>query len=234
MNIVIPVGGKALRFYQAGYTEYKPFLPIGEKTMIEKVMDTVRPDQNHRFLLSIRAEDYDKFVSLKLEKTKLYIDQKQLGQAYGVMILEEIIDNDEELVIVNSDGFFNWDINDFIAKAREYDGSILVFKIEEKDPKWSYAKIEKDEVIRTVEKQAISDYATAGVYYWKQGKDFINASKQMLKERDHVNGEYYVCPVFNYLPRHKKIGFYQINKNKFYPVGTPEDYERYINDLHNN
>ena len=74
MNIVIPVGGKGLRFYQAGYDTYKPFLPIGDKTMIERVIDCVTPKDDHRFLLSIRAEDYDTFVNLKLPNTKLTID----------------------------------------------------------------------------------------------------------------------------------------------------------------
>ena len=45
-----------------------------------------------------------------------------------------------------------------------------------------------------------------------------------------TNGEYYVCPVFNELiGAGKQIYDYPINKMT--GLGTPEDLEKYLNDL---
>ena len=45
----------------------------------------------------------------------------------------------------------------------------------------------------------ISDQATVGIYYFRHGSDFVRFAKQMIAKDIRVNGEFYVCPVFNQL-----------------------------------
>jgi len=47
MNIIIPLGGKGIRFVNEGYTIPKPLINIFEKTMIEYVIDNIK----HSFTL---------------------------------------------------------------------------------------------------------------------------------------------------------------------------------------
>ena len=62
-----------------------------------------------------------------------------------------------------------------------------------------FAKLDSNnKVIEVAEKNPISDNATVGFYYWKQGQDFVNYAEQMIDNNDRVNNEFYVCPVFNY------------------------------------
>ena len=44
----------------------------------------------------------------------------------------------------------------------------------EREKKWSFAELDDNNVIRVKEKDPISDYATVGWYYFKEGKDFIS------------------------------------------------------------
>jgi dTDP-glucose pyrophosphorylase len=46
-----------------------------------------------------------------------------------------------------------------------------------------------------------------------------------------ANGEYYIAPTYNYLVKEgMDIGVCRIQNSEFYPVGTPEDLEKYLYD----
>ena len=58
------------------------------------------------------------------------------------------------------------------------------------------------------EKKVISEHATAGIYYWAKGSDYIKYTKQMINNNNRVNNEFYVCPVFNEaIKDNKKLQF---------------------------
>ena len=52
-------------------------------------------------------------------------------------------------------------------------------------------------VNRVVEKQAISNDATVGIYNFRRGADFVRAAEDMIAEDLRVNDEFYVAPVYN-------------------------------------
>ena len=47
------------------------------------------------------------------------------------------------------------------------------------------------------EKNTISNNATVGIYFWKKGSDYVKYAEEMIQKDIRVNGEFYVCPVFN-------------------------------------
>ena len=84
------------------------------------------------------------------------------------------------------------------------------------------------DVSQVAEKKPISNIATVGIYYWKQGSDFVKYAEQMIKKDIRVNNEFYVCPVFNEaIADGKKIKTFHIDKN--WGIGTPEDLMIYLN-----
>ena len=145
---------------------------------------------------------------------------------------EKYINNDEPLLIANSDQIVDMNIADFIddCKDRDLDGSILTFIDKHSDPKWSFAKLDENQlVIEVKEKVVISEYATVGIYLYSKGKDFINASIDMIIENDRVNNEFYTCPTYNYaIKEGSKIGIYNIGFEQMHGIGTPEDLNLYI------
>ncbi len=51
INIVIPMAGLGSRFSKSGYSVPKPLIEIGNKTMIETVINNLTPDRQHKLFL---------------------------------------------------------------------------------------------------------------------------------------------------------------------------------------
>ena len=106
------------------------------------------------------------------------------------------------------------------------DGGIVTF--ESTHPKWSFVKTdEKGFATEVAEKNPISNQATVGFYYWKRGSDFVKYAEEMIEKDIRVNGEFYVCPVFNTaIEDCKKITTF--NVDGMWGLGTPEDLDNYV------
>lgn len=241
INIVVPMAGLGSRFAIAGYEKPKPFIDVLGKPMIERVMENVQLP-NARFILIGRKEHLQQEAFL-IEQIKLRypetifigLDKLTEGTACTVLFAKEYIDNENPLLIANSDQLVDIDLNLFYQDCinRNLDGSILTFKDIERNPKWSFVKTNESGIALSVkEKEAISSDATVGIYLFSKGKDFVNASVQMIIENDRVNNEFYTCPSYNYaIGLGKKIGIYEIPFYSMHGLGTPDDLQVYINNF---
>ena len=235
MNIVVPMAGAGSRFAKEGYEHIKPMISVGNKLMIQVVVDNmnikgkyifivqkdhnIRYNFNHWFKLICRDNPYEIVEVEKLTE----------GACCTVLEAKKYIDNDKPMIIVNSDQFIEWDANQFMYKmmSKDVDGGILTFK-KDNDTKWSYAKLdEKGYVTEVQEKNPISNLATVGLYYWKRGSDFVKYANLMIEKNERVNNEFYVCPVYNYgIKDGKKI----ITSDciEMWGLGVPDDLKYFL------
>ncbi len=239
INVVIPMAGAGSRFAKAGYEKPKPFIDVNGKPMIVRVLENLAyPDA--RYILIARKEHMDKEVALVEQIEKDFnaifipIDKLTEGTACTVLYARKYINNNEPLLIANSDQIVDMNIADFIddCRKRKLDGSILTFVDEFKDPKWSFAKIDEDNLVTQVkEKVVISEFATVGIYLYSKGKEFVNATIDMIIENERVNGEFYTCPTYNYaIEENAKIGIYNIDFKQMHGIGTPDDLNLYLDN----
>lgn len=232
MNIVIPMAGEGTRFRERGYTFPKPLIPIQDKTMIQVVVESLGLEGRYIFLCRReQLQHYAMETMLKLfvrDFVVVEVPGLTEGAACTVLLAREMINNDEELVIANSDQWIRWNPARFLMYMRENnaDGGILTFYATH--PKWSYAKVNPEGFVTEVaEKVPISTHATVGVYYFRQGSLFVKSAEEMIQKNIRTNNEFYVCPVYNEL-----IGWGA--KVLHFPVeemcglGTPEDLETFI------
>jgi dTDP-glucose pyrophosphorylase len=238
LNIVIPMAGAGSRFVQAGYVKPKPFIEVCGKMMIERVLDNLNLD-GCRFILIARAEhlvsEQDSIETLRARYNCHVLSTAKLteGAACTILLGARMINNEDPLLLANSDQIVEADLHRFIADcgARGLDGSILTFHADH--PKWSYAKVDENGYLVTLrEKQVISKHATVGLYYFRRGKDFVNSAIEMIANNDRVNHEFYTAPAYNYsLQAGLKIGIYEIPESEMFGLGTPEDLEVYVSYL---
>jgi len=233
MNIVVPVAGEGKSFKNAGYTFPKPLIEINGKPMLQIAIENLNTEG--KFIFLVKKEHCEKYNLnyllnlIALGCKIIQVDQPTRGAAETVLLAKEHINNNDPLVIANSDQFIEWNSNEFFYSmaADECDGGIVTFK--SNHPKWSYAKIEESGFVTEVaEKKPISDIATAGIYYYKKGSDFVKYAEQMIKKNINLNGEFFVCPVYNEMIQdNKKIRIFPIDK--MWGLGTPEDLNIFLN-----
>jgi HAD superfamily hydrolase (TIGR01509 family) len=234
LNVLIPMAGAGSRFAQAGYTFPKPLIEVHGKPMIQTVVENLNIEANYIFIC--QQEHYDKY-NLKYLLNLIAPDCKIVlvngvteGAACTTLLAKEFIDNDQPLVMANSDQFIEWNSNEcmYAFNADTIDGGILTFNASH--PKWSYAKLDDDGFVSEVaEKKVISNHATVGVYFWKKGSDYVKYAEQMIDKDIRVNNEFYVCPVFNQaIEDGKKIRVK--NVEKMWGIGTPEDLDHFVSE----
>lgn len=232
MNVLIPMAGAGSRFAQAGYTFPKPLIEVNNKPMIQVVVENLNIDAHYIFLVQ---EDH--YVRYNLKQVLnliapgcdiIRVDGVTSGAAQTTLLAKALIDGDDPLLIANSDQFVEWDSNEVMYDFSNdsVDGGILTFK--SMHPKWSFARLDDDGLVCEVaEKNPISDNATVGIYYWRQGKDYVKYAEQMIAKDIRVNNEFYVCPVFNEaIADGKRIKIRQVKE--MWGLGTPEDLEHFL------
>tara|TARA_S200002703_G_scaffold30539_1_gene26502 strand:+ start:714 stop:2081 length:1368 start_codon:yes stop_codon:yes gene_type:complete len=237
LNVLIPMAGAGSRFEKAGYTFPKPLIEVRKKPMIQVVVENLNIKANFIYVVQkSHREKYNLDALLSLITPGCEIVETEgmtEGAACTALLAKEHINWDAPLFFANSDQFVEWDSNEFMYKMNETnaDGGIVTF--EATHPKWSFAKINEQGLVTEVaEKKPISNIATVGFYYWKQGSDFVKYAKQMIDKNIRVNNEFYVCPVFNQaIEDGKQIRTFNIGG--MWGLGTPEDLDYYLKNYQN-
>lgn len=232
VNIVVPCAGLGSRFANAGYTFPKPLIDVNGKPMIQVVVENL--NINGRFIFIVQKSHHEKY-NLKYFLNAIApncvivcTDGLTEGSACSILLAREYINNDNPLVIANSDQYLEWDARQFLYTCASdgIDGCISTF--ENSHPKFSYASVDDDGYVTHVaEKRVISPHATTGIYYWARGSDYVKYADAMIAKDIRVNGEFYTCPVFNEaIQDGKKIKI--APARKFWCLGTPEDLDLYL------
>ena len=239
MQIVIPMAGAGSRFSNVGYKMPKPLIEVAGKTLLEHSIDSF--DVVGKFIFVTRQfenPDWNTQISQIIqrkrpESVEITITHLTNGASQTCLAATEYINNDQPLVIYNCDQIFQWnpqEFLEFIAKKKP-DGAVVLYN--NRDPKNSFAEITDDRITRLVEKQAVSNHALVGFHYWARGSDFVTSASRLV-EKFHTSGrpECYVSETYNYLlDEGKTVLPYHISNNKFIPLGTPEDVNRYLGKI---
>ncbi|EDX79078.1 Nucleotidyl transferase family [Brevundimonas sp. BAL3] len=236
INIVIPAAGEGSRFRTAGYAKPKPFIDVEGTPMIEHVLRNVTPAGAKTHILLRRehmASEQEIVADFERRGISVHaVEELTEGTACTLLLARSAFDTNEPLLVANSDQYVDFSVADFVDDCvrRNLDGSILVFKDPTKDPKWSFARLNEQELVTEVaEKKAISDLATVGIYFFRRGDQFVSAAIDMIARNERVHGEFYTCPVYNYMIANgQKIGVYEIPQSAMSGLGTPDDLDAYL------
>ncbi|KAF6246078.1 glycosyl transferase family 2 [Nitrosopumilus sp. b2] len=229
------MAGRGKRFEDAGYSFPKPLIDINGKPMIQIIVENLNFPAEHVFLCQKEhSEKYSLKELLELISPNckiVTVNGITEGAACTTLLAKELINNDEELIIANSDQWIDWNNQHFLSylRSNEADGGIVTFIATH--PKWSFVKIDdENKVLEVAEKRPISNIATVGIYYFKKGSDFVEAAEKMIVKNIRTNNEFYIAPVYNEMIQDgKKILHYPIAEMR--GLGTPEDLSRFLENL---
>ncbi len=237
VTVVIPMAGDGHRFREAGYQLPKPFVDVRGAAMIERIIENIAlPDA--RYILIARQEHIEAQQQIVADLERRYpcefvtLSQKTEGTAATILFARHRFRGDRPLLIANADQLVDGGCAEMVRHAleRELDGCIMTFEEPTRNPKWSFARVDdRGFVVEVREKVAISTHATVGIYYFRRGDEFVDAATQMIISNDRTNGEFYTCPVYNYLiAMGRKVGTWEIPAACMHGLGTPADLIAYL------
>lgn len=229
--IVIPMAGLSSRFFKAGYDIPKYQLDMCGKTVFARSLESFKAYFETDLFVIILRDVYDTKAFVEREIQNLGIRNYKIcvlegeteGQAETVYLGIKDTADDEELYIFNIDTFrHDFKKPDF---AKYCDGYLEVFKGE--GDHWSFVGIdENDKVVRTTEKERISDLCSDGLYYFNKVGVFKSLFEKTKSEKLYVKGELYIAPMYNLmLEQDADIRYDLIELSQIDFCGTPDEYD---------
>jgi len=234
MQVVIPCAGESKRFFDQGYDTIKQLLRVRSKTVLGHVIDNFRRhDAQFHFIFQKKhierygAEIEELLQQAQIDHRLVVINELTDGAVNTALIAANQINQNDKLIIANSDQWVDWNLDAFLDEMNvaNADGAMPIFTDTLRENKWSFVAMDDGHRITEVRaKDAFTPHAVVGIYYFKQGRDFIKYGNRLIASNKRVNGEFYVCPVFNELIADDlKVLAYQVKQ--MVGLGTPEDFE---------
>lgn len=206
--------------------------------LLERFVKACSVLKSNRLIFAVIDQDVRRFkidsiISLAApDATVIRVIQETQGATCTALLAIDHIDPDDELLILNSNEFIDIDYQQAIDEFRErgLDAGAVVFR--SIHPRYSYVRLDDDGyIIEAAEKHPISRYATAGFYWYRHGRDFIRAAEDMIRKDAHVDGRFFICPVFNELVlQQKKMGVIEIDPRNYHPLKSVRQVARYEAD----
>lgn len=237
LNILIPLGGQSSFFDNEEYPYPKPLIEINGRLMIELLIESFSSLHTpYRFIFIVQKNDCRKFHlnnTLKLlagdQAVIIELSGDTKGAACSALMAIDYIDNTDALLISNGDQLLDLDMNvllDFF-EHQQSDGGVVCFT--SVHPKWSYVRLdEQQKIIETAEKRPISKHAIAGLYYFRQGSDFVKAAMRSISNDANVNGLYFIAPALNEMVLdNKRLTVYQVDNDCYHSFYSPQKIKEY-------
>ena len=236
------MSGMSSRFAAAGYDIPKYLIEVDGRKVIEHIVDLYPDDSDFVFIINDKhreetdiVEVLDKLVD---KKEIVTIQRHKKGPVFSVSEFENLIDDEEEVIVNYCDFSIYWDYRHFKAfiDATECDGCVICYTGFHPHMLGSdnYAFCRTDEnnkILEVREKQPFTDdkmseFASAGNYYFRRGSYVKKYFKQLMDEDININGEYYVSLIYNLLVRDDLISLvYEVPY--MLQWGTPFDLDIY-------
>lgn len=239
INVLIPMAGKNQYFAESEYPFPKPLIEIGQKTVIEHVISNLTSiNAKVQFIFVMNATDCRKFHLdntlniLTDDKCKIIrLENETKGAACSALMAVRHIANNKPLIIANADQIFEGSLKDLVSDFKDSDAGVMTF--ESVHPRWSYVRLNgNQQVVETAEKRPISRDAIAGLYYFKQGKDFVDSAMRMIQKDSSINGNFFISPTLNeMILLGKKITTIKVDRENYHTFYTPQKIKEYETQL---
>lgn len=235
----MPMAGEGSRFKNVGIDTPKPLIKANGVPFFVRALYGIKDkfDLSDLKITCIvqkkHVDDYhiDKEI-LKYIKANIVVLTKQTnGAVETCLAAQPCINEDDALLILDCD--LEWHCNKYVSTiehllssaTHNIGGMLLSFKSDDK--RYSYAEVKNGLVVRTAEKNVISNNALVGAYYFNTPYDFINAAQKLIDHNKLSDiREYYVSLLYNYLIKdNRAVKIFEVDS--LYSFGTPEELARY-------
>lgn len=242
VQLVIPMSGVGKRFVDAGYADTKSLIVVDEKPIIQHVVEMFDSPDDVIFIcneIHLRDTNMESILQTLSPNCKILPvpNENRKGPVDAVNQVAQYIDDDREVIVSYCDYGTSWDYSKFLKQTREAnsDGAIACYTGFHPhmlgSDNYAFVKMEGSKAAAVQEKKPftddkISELASNGTYYFKNGTTVKKYFKELVEIGDSLNGEYYVSLVYNLLIRDSLV-VTTFLIDKMLQWGTPYDLENY-------
>jgi NDP-sugar pyrophosphorylase family protein len=172
MRAVILAGGKGVRLRPLTYTIPKPLLPVGEKPILEEIIERLKSFGVHEFVIAVgyRAELIETYfrdgsqLGVRIDYVR---ESHPLGTAGPLSLVRSSFElpPDEPLLAMNGDILTDLDMGALVEFHRRggYEITVATREFQLQHP-YGVLKLDGQRVTGIVEKPAVTDIVSAGIY----------------------------------------------------------------------
>jgi len=230
MKVIIPLGGKGVRFKDNGYTKPKALIRVFGKYIISYVIECIK---NIDIVIPYNTKEYEKYnleyILKKEHPNKRFYFIKLNHDTNGAA--ETLYLTLSNLITCSYDfPFVSYDCDNYFVEPLEHSEENSVYYVNKNNPAsiYSFLEINDDKkIIKLVEKDNISDNVCCGVYSFVSATEFIKAYESIKKNKD----ERYISHVINEMMKTHDFKAKEVNDKKWKCLGTPLQVYRYYNNM---
>ena len=204
IHLVMPMAGRGSRFSAKGYKEPKPLLQIYGKPFFYWSTQSVRKFEDLESLDFVVLEEHVSEFHIDTEIRKYFPEARihvlpEVTEGAVITALRGCEDIDDQFPVVFNDCdhlFKSSEFNSFCRSGCGSDIHGILLTFSSNEPRYSFVgKDDKGNVVRTVEKEAISSEAICGCYYFSSRDVFERESQKYIKHCEYK--EYFMSGVYN-------------------------------------
>ena len=224
--VIIMAGGKGTRLDPFTRVLPKPLIPIGEQTMIERILNVFLRQGFEKFFLTVnyKSSIIEKYLEDIFKKIKIkYIKEKKfLGTAGSLSMLRDKFNKD--IIVTNCDTLIDVNYKEILDyhKKNKYDLTLIASTKEFTFPYGSCEINTNGNLSKLREKPKFNLLANVGFYVIKP-----NLLKE-IKKNTHVSMSELIN---NLLNKNKKIGVFPCHENFWKDIGQWDEYEKSLKNL---
>ncbi len=236
----MPMAGEGSRFLKEGWTIPKPLIELKGIPLFKRAIGSVAiADAPMKYSFIVRKEHIDKYrideqiKAILPEANIFFVEKTTRGAVETCLMAESAISEEDSIVVMDCDLEFRSEgyadnIKEILSRPIETVNGGLLVSFDSNDSRYSYAEVDENMiVIRTAEKEVISNHALCGAYFFSSAQGFLKAAHQLLDEPVFTKPEYYVSLLYNYLLKDGETVRLS-TMEMFNSYGTPEELKRFL------
>ena len=202
ITVVIPMAGYGKRLRPHTWSRPKQLLGLAGKAVIEHVLDTFTtlPDNTqieYVFIVGYLGDKIKEFMISEHPDVKVdfVVQEEMKGQSHAIYLAKDYVDG--PMIMVFADTLIETDLS-FLDKEKS---DVIAWVKPVPDPRrFGVAELGAGQLVtRLIEKPKAMDnnLALVGFYYFKDGKDLIEAIEKQIKQKVQLKGEFFLADAIN-------------------------------------
>lgn len=193
-------------------------------SLLEKIINNTKNIKNAEYTYAFLENDIKKFHLDKISNLLtpnsncIRISEGCQGASCTALYSACQLNHDSELLILSANEIIDLDYKNFIDdfRKRDLDAGTITFK--SVHPHYSYVRLNKGLVVEAAQRKPISQDATAGIFWFKSTRTFVNSAMKQILKGASTNDLYFIAPCFNELILEQlKIGVFNIDNSIYSP-----------------